>query len=428
MPSSIDTEKKPDTPSVLQRAGLITIGDELLNGSVPDGNATYIARRLDEIGVGLEGLRTVPDRISELHEAIEAWEGKYDLILLTGGLGPTGDDITRTALAEHYGVGIERDERIVEDLFFHYRKRGREPTEKDLQQADMPMGARLIRNPHGSAPGIRFDRKGSMLIALPGVPNEMRTLLEEQLIPLFLEIRQASPCPRRSMLTTGMGESMLMKRLQHLIGYYEGKGVEWSFFSSPGAVRIRSIGRELEDGSLLDEAMEALRKELGDHFVGTGDLKFEEFLAEHLSESGKSLATAESCTGGYIAHLLTSVAGSSAYFRGGVVAYSNEVKKEQLGVRTETLEAEGAVSEGVVREMAEGVRQRLGSGLGLATSGIMGPSGGSDEKPIGTTWVGVSDGERTYAEKWRAGDQRLPNIERAAKAALNLLRKRFLIP
>ncbi len=410
----------------MEQAALITIGDELLNGSVADRNGSYLARRLTEHGVEVREIRSVPDHSSSIREAIASWEGKVDLLLLTGGLGPTDDDPTKGVLLAYYGVDLERDPQIEQDLKDYLAARGRMVSERDLAQADMPQGAHIIRNPKGSAPGIRFDRHGTQTIALPGVPHEMRALVEEQLLPSLKEELGQEPLPSRSIVTSGLGESTLVQRIEDLVRAYEAKGVRFSYLAAPGTVRIRAMMLEreaLEGGNCLDEFVEKLRGRIPDHIVGVGEEAFEVHIQEALRRCGCTLATAESCTGGYIAHLLTSVPGSSHVFAGSVIAYSNDVKKELLGVPSRTLETHGAVSQEVVKRMASGVREAIGSDIGLATSGIMGPSGGTAQKPVGTAWMAVATKDREVAECWSLGQERQTNIEKGGRAALNLLRK-----
>ena len=407
----------------MERAAVLTIGDELLDGLVVDDNASFLARRMNEIGMEIEEIRSVPDLSAPIKEMIAQWEGKVSLLLITGGLGPTHDDRTKQVLMEHFGVGMERNAQIEEDLKAYLSQRGRTVSERDLEQADMPLGATILRNPRGSAPAIRFDRSGTRIVALPGVPNEMRGLVEEQLIPsLELELGK-TPLAKRNMLTAGIGESSLVRRIEDLVPYYEEKGIAFAYLASPGSVRIRMMDRSGDGEWVLNDAVTAIEERLPDHVVGVGDAPFEGFIGKALKDRGLTVATAESCTGGYIAHLLTSVAGSSDYFPGSVIAYSNEVKRKILGVPSALLNEEGAVSEAVVKQMASGVRYAMGSHLGLATSGIMGPSGGTDEKPVGTVWMAVSDGERERTEQWYLGQQREVNIQKGTKVALNLLRK-----
>ncbi|MFB6257826.1 MAG: CinA family nicotinamide mononucleotide deamidase-related protein [Flavobacteriales bacterium] len=411
----------------MEKAAFITIGDELLNGQVLDRNASYLGQRLTENGIKVTGIRSVPDEYDAILEALEDLEGRVDLLLITGGLGPTDDDPTKDVLMEHFQVGKVRDEAIEKDLREYLAQRGRVVSERDLAQADMPDGARIIRNPHGSAPAIRFERKGTSTIALPGVPHEMKALVEERLIPSLLDEMGRPPFPHRSVVTAGIGESTLVMRIEDLVKSYEEKGVEFAYLASPGSVRIRmmvqSEGEEKAE-QLLDDVVRDLKERIPEHYTGVGDESFEELISSFLRAHKRSVATAESCTGGYMAHMLTSVAGASDLFPGSVVAYSDRVKSELLGVPEELLKERGAVSQEVVEGMASGIRELTGSDIGLATSGIMGPSGGSEQKPVGMTWMGVSDGEGTLSECWYLGRDRSTNIEKAARLALDLLRKK----
>lgn len=422
-----DLHAKVTDPAFMEKAALITIGDELLKGLVADRNASYLARRLSELGLEVVKVTTVADDHSSIREAIREQEGSVDLLLITGGLGPTDDDPTKEVLMRHFDVGIERNEGIERDLREYLAQRGRDVSDRDLAQADMPQGAEIFRNPRGSAPAIRFDRKGTRTIAMPGVPHEMQALFEEYLLPRLENEMDRSPLPSRSVVTSGCGESSLVRRIDDIVRRYEGKGLDFAYLASPGVVRIRIMSKEGGESAerILEEAIDALQGRIPEHFVGVGEESFERHIGRILEEGGWSVATAESCTGGYIAHLLTSVPGSSAYYQGGIVAYSNEVKKAALGVEEEALDGYGAVSEAVVQQMARGVRERFGTRAGIATSGVMGPSGGSEEKPVGTAWLAVSDEEGTASERWYLGQQRDTNIEKGARAALNLLRKKL---
>lgn len=411
----------------MEHAALLTIGDELLNGQVVDKNASYLARRLRDTGIDVLEIRSVADEAASIKRAIEQWEGKVGLMIITGGLGPTDDDRTKEVLMEHYGVGEERNEQIEKDLRDYLAKRGRNVSEKDLAQADMPAGATVIRNPRGSAPAIRFDRNGTRVIAMPGVPHEMRALFEEQLLPSLQKEMGKKPLPHRTLVTSGLGESSLVHRIDDLVRHYEGQGLDFSYLASPGVVRIRIMlgfdGKANE--GVLEEAVRSLRDRIPELLVGVGDENFEAHILEALKEKGQTLSIAESCTGGYIAHLITSVPGASDHFPGSLVAYSNRVKQAQLGVSERSLSDHGAVSQPVVEEMAEGVRKAFGTDMGLATSGIMGPSGGSEEKPIGTAWMAVSDSEGSVSEKHYLGQQRDTNIEKGGRLALHLLSKKL---
>ncbi len=411
----------------MYKAAILTIGDELLNGLVLDRNASYLARRLSELGFEVEEVRSVSDRSGPIQEALRNWEGEFDIVLMTGGLGPTDDDRTKAVLADYLGVGFERNEEIEKDVREYLVKRGREVGDRDLAQADMPEGSQIFRNPHGSAPAIRVESKGTRIIAMPGVPHEMRVLVEEQLVPYLMNELGREPITQRTLVTSGLGESDLVERIEDIVQELEKEGVEFAYLSSPGMVRIRMMDmsdRGSEGEASLDRGVNALKDRIPEFVVGVGNKSFPAFIGEGLEDKGLSVACAESCTGGYIGHMLSSVAGSSSYFNGGVIAYSNSVKKALLEVPQEMLDEHGAVSGPVVERMAMSVRNCIGSDLGVATSGIMGPSGGSEEKPIGTTWMAVSDGKDTMSEKWTFGDQRGVNIERAARAALNLLRKK----
>ncbi len=408
----------------MEGAVVLTIGDELLGGLIEDRNASFLARRMNEIGVEVKEIRSLPDRAGPIKKAIAYWEGRVALLLITGGLGPTDDDRTKQVLMEHFGVKSQRNAQIEADLRDYLTKRGRSVLQRDLEQADMPAGATILRNPRGSAPAIRFDRQGTRTIAMPGVPNEMQALVDEQLLPGIKQEMGKGPLPERNMITAGIGESSLVFRIEDLVRNYEEKGVAFAYLASPGTVRIRMMAPSTAEEPVLDDAVAAIKERVPEHVVGVGADSFEGFIGKALKESGLKVATAESCTGGYIAHLLTAVPGSSDYFPGSVVAYSDRVKTDMLGVSPALLEKHGAVSEAVVKRMASGVREALRSDVGLATSGIMGPSGGSDAKPVGTVWMAVSNGEGEMAERWYLGQQRAVNIEKAARLALNFLRRK----
>ena len=413
-------------------AELLTIGDELLIGQIVNTNAAWIGERLSLIGVEVVRMVTVGDGEAVICAAIEEAVARADVVILTGGLGPTHDDVTRNALARAFGVPLVYDEQMFEAVKERFAGRGYAMPESNRTQALRPAGFEALPNPVGTAPGLwragAKDGPGRVVAALPGVPHEMKTLMEREVLPRLEALGDRRVIRHKTLLTTGIGESHLQEKIGDLSAFL-GPDLSLAFLPSTSGVRLRVTARG-EDAEEVEERLRglesALRERVGKYIYGEGDDTLEGVVGEMLRARGLTIATAESCTGGFVCHRLTNVSGASAYVLGGVVAYANAVKEDALGVDPEALEAYGAVSEIVARQMAEGVRKRLGAAVAVSTTGIMGPTGGTPEKPVGTVWVGFADADGSRARRYRFAHDRRTNKELSSTVALNMVRVSLL--
>lgn len=410
------------------QATILTIGDEILIGQIVNTNAAWMGDRLTEIGVRPTRMVVVPDDAEaiakELRDAMRATR----VVLVTGGLGPTHDDITLDVVAEVFGTTLETDEDILSIVRERFERRGWEMPASNHSQALVPGGFEAIPNPAGTAPlllGSFEHPSGSGLIAcMPGVPYEMQHFMEAEVLPRMQKMEGAPTILQKTLLTVGIGESHMVERLEGVKEFLV-DGVELAFLPNLRSLRLRITSTQTApDGHEVMRRLESfIRERAGRWIFGEGEDTLEEALGHMLVEAHATVGTAESCTGGYVAHRLTNVPGSSGWMMGGIVSYDNSVKMEQLGVRESTLEEHGAVSEQTALEMAEGVRTNLGTTIGLSTTGIMGPGGGTEEKPVGTFWMGISSPLGTRALRLKLGKDRVRNKERASTAALDLLRR-----
>ncbi|HPR57854.1 MAG TPA: competence/damage-inducible protein A [Bacteroidales bacterium] len=409
------------------KAEIITIGDELLIGQVIDTNSAWLGEQLSLTGIKVHQITSISDDREHILSTLEQASQRADIILITGGLGPTRDDVTKMVLCEFFNTSLVFNQEAFENIQRLFQSRGIPVTELNRRQAEVPAACVPLPNPEGTAPGMWFEKDGKFFISMPGVPFEMKTMFTQQVMPRLAKYTEASFIVHHTILTQGVGESFLAKTIEEWENNLPAN-VKLAYLPQPGIVRLRltAVG---DNKSALERQLETLEKELkpliSDVIFGYNTETMEEVVGNLLKLTTKSVATAESCTGGYIAHLITSVPGSSAYFKGSVIAYSNQVKTELLGVDAAILEKYGAVSEEVVRQMAQGVRSNLKTDYGIAVSGIAGPDGGSNDKPVGTTWIALACGDKTIAKKFLFGEHRGRNIRKAALAALNMLRIEF---
>ena len=404
---------------------LLTIGDELLIGQVVDTNAAWMARQLNLIGARVEGKETVGDSTEEIAEALGRGMAKADVVLVTGGLGPTRDDITKKAIAEFFGVGFVFSQETFDHITRFLERVGQTVSGAHRDQCFMPQNALLLRNRMGTAPGMWFDEGGKVVVSMPGVPYEMEYLMDAEVLPRLQQRFPASPMLHHTLLTAGEGESRIAARIAEVENKLPAE-LKLAYLPSLGEVRLRLTARGTDEAALrllLDREVGKIKDLLPDLIYGEGEERLEGVLGNMLRERNWTLATAESCTGGYLAHLITTVPGASDYFKGSVVAYSNDLKNRLLGVRQETLDEFGAVSEETVREMAAGALQLLQTDLAVAVSGIAGPGGGTADKPVGTIWVAVGSREKILTRRLQFGKDRKKNIHLTAVHSLNLIRK-----
>lgn len=406
------------------RAEIITIGDEILIGQIVDTNAAYIAQRLNAVGFVVSERSSVGDRAEQIVRSVEESIERSDVVITTGGLGPTKDDITKTTLAKMFGGGMRIDKRVEEHVREMLAARNIAFNELNRSQAMVPESCKVLFNAHGTAPGMWFEREGKVVISLPGVPFEMRHLMEDEVLPRLKERFSLRQIVHRTLITSGLAESMLAERIaewEEALPEY----LRLAYLPSPNIVRLRLSAYEV-DGATVEQEIEQQFKKLEAlipaHIVGYEGATVQEMVHNMLIENGKTLAVAESCTGGSISSKFTAMAGASAYFLCGVTAYANEAKRDLLGVDASLLEKYGAVSEQVARAMAEGVRRISGADYAVATTGIAGPTGGSPEKPVGTVWFAVASERGTEAMMRNSGTDRGQIIDRATAYAIELLR------
>ena len=407
------------------KAEIITIGDEILIGQIVDTNAAYIAQRLNSVGFVVSERSSVGDRAEQIVRSVEESIERSDVVITTGGLGPTKDDITKTTLAKMFGGGMRIDKRVEEHVREMLAARNIAFNELNRSQAMVPESCKVLFNAHGTAPGMWFERKGKVVISLPGVPFEMRHLMEDEVLPRLKERFSLRQIVHRTLITSGLAESMLAERIaewEEALPEY----LRLAYLPSPNIVRLRLSAYEV-DGATVEQEIEQQFKKLEalipTHIVGYEGATVQEMVHNMLIENGKTLAVAESCTGGSISSKFTAMAGASAYFLCGVTAYANEVKRDLLGVDASLLEKYGAVSEQVARAMAEGVRRISGADYAVATTGIAGPMGGSPEKPVGTVWFAVASERGTEAMMRNSGTDRGQIIDRATAYAIEMLYK-----
>ncbi len=410
-------------------AEIITIGDELLIGQIVDTNSAWIGEQLSLTGIKVHQISSISDNEEHILKALAEAEKRVDLVLITGGLGPTKDDITKKTLCKYFDTDLVMYEDILAKIKEFFDRRGFKMLDVNKQQAALPENCTIIPNPVGTASGMWFEKNKTIFVSMPGIPHEMKRIMTDGVLPKLKKEYDLPVILHRTILTYGIIES----ELSDLLEDFEKKlpeGVKLAYLPSLERLRLRlsiSGKHKLELEKILDEQENKLKKYLGNKIFGYGDSSLQEAVGILLKEKKQTLSTAESCTGGNIAHKITSVSGSSQYFKGSVVAYDNSIKQNVLQVQELSLIKYGAVSKEVVEQMALGIQKLMQTDYAIATSGIAGPTGGTNEKPVGTTWIAIAspDGE-VYTRKYVFGTQREQNIRRATSVALNNLRKLLL--
>ncbi len=406
-------------------AEVITIGDEILYGQITDTNTQWMGVELGKLGIKIIQKTSIGDSESEILRILSEAESRADIVLITGGLGPTKDDITKKTLCKYFDDELVINEDALEFITDFFTKRGRELTEINRLQAAIPSRSTYLANKTGTAPGMWFERNGKVFVSMPGVPHEMKYLMNNEVLPRLKTFFKTPVLYHKVIRTIGLGESFLAEKIADWEDNLP-KNIKLAYLPSFGQVRLRLTGFG-EDENILREQVEAesakLIPQISKYVYSQEDEELEKALGKTLKAQGFTLSTAESCTGGYISHLITKIPGSSAYFMGSVVSYSNEAKINVLGVKPETLAEFGAVSEETVKQMAEGVRKVMKTDFGIATSGVAGPDGGTIEKPVGTIWIACASESKTVAMKLTLTQQRETNIIYGSVAALNLLRR-----
>jgi nicotinamide-nucleotide amidase len=413
-------------------ASIITIGDELLIGQVIDTNSAWMAQELNKTGIWVKRRVAVGDKWDEIWNALDEESKHADIILITGGLGPTADDITKPLLCEYFGGKLVVNEMVlahVKHLLEKVFRRQAPMLDRNLKQAEVPDVCTVLHNALGTAPGMWFQKDGKVFVSMPGVPQEMKGIMKEQVLPLLQQHFKMAAIFSQTLLTFGIGESYLAERIKDFEEALPAH-IKLAYLPNYGMVRLRLTGTGTQKETITAEVatqFNLLKQHLTDVMVTDQDESMEQVVAKLLLAKGKTLGTAESCTGGYIAHRVTSLPGSSSWYLGSVISYANEVKEQVLGVSSETLDTKGAVSEETVTQMVKGALKTLKTDFIIATSGIMGPDGGSAEKPVGTVWVAVGNQENISTQLFNFRFDRARNIELTTVNALNLLRKFIIV-
>jgi nicotinamide-nucleotide amidase len=410
-------------------ASIITIGDELLIGQVIDTNSAWMAQELNKAGIWLKRRVAVGDSWNDIWKALDEESAAADIILITGGLGPTADDITKPLLCKYFNTRLVVNEDALKNVRHIFETLLKRPMiERNLKQAEVPESCTVIQNRRGTAPGMLFEKDGKILVSMPGVPHEMKGMMTDDVIPFLRKKFEMPFIAHRTALTAGVGESFLA---DHIQAFETGlpANIKLAYLPSYGMVRLRLTGIGSDPASIepeINNRFSRLKELIKEWMVTDEDISLQEALGRLLISRGQTIATAESCTGGYAAHLITSIAGSSAYFLGGLIPYQNNIKEKVLQVREHTLSTTGAVSEETVKEMVSGALRVFGSDYALATSGIMGPGGGTDAKPVGTVWIAAGNRQKTETRLLHFRFDRQRNIELTTANVLNLLRKFIL--
>ena len=409
------------------RAEIIAIGDELLIGQVVNTNAAFIAHQLNDVGIAILRTTTVGDDEIEILKAFRGSVENADITIVTGGLGPTHDDITKKSICRFFNTDLTMNQEVLLNIGEMLRRRNVIPTKAVEEQALVPCIATAIRNEVGTAPGLFIEQNHKYFFALPGVPHEMERMVGNFIVPLFRSKKSGQTILHRTLNTTGISESALAEKLGELAPLLG--EAKLAFLPSTSGVRLRVTVVDKEAGvagDMINEVEARIRSRVEKYIYGTDNETLEERIGAILVERHLRVAVAESCTGGLIGHRLTNVSGSSRYFDRDVIAYSNQAKVDNLNVPAESIEVYGAVSKEVAEAMASGIRQVASTDIGISTTGIAGPTGGTPEKPVGLAWIGYSDRQETMAIKFLFGHGRLQIKERTAQAALDLIRRRLL--
>jgi nicotinamide-nucleotide amidase len=411
------------------QTSIITIGDELLIGQVIDTNSAWMAQQLNKSGIRVVRRIAVGDVWDEIWNALDQESKQADIILITGGLGPTADDITKPLLCKYFSGKMVVDDGALQNVINIFTNILKRPIiERNLKQAEVPDNCKVLLNKNGTAPGMWFEKGGKIFVSMPGVPNEMKGMMQDDVIPLLNNYFQFPHIAHRTLLTAGVGESFIAEMIEDFEKALP-KHIKLAYLPNYGMVRLRLSSSGSEKQSTEDEIQHyfiSLQDLVKDFLVTNKDEPMQQVVANLLVAKNKTISTAESCTGGYIAHLLTQKAGASAYFSGSIISYSYKAKESLLDVNRSVLDVKGAVSEEVVIQMAKGALKALKTDYTIAVSGIMGPDGAMKDKPVGTVWIAVGNFEQIVTQKFTFNFDRTRNIELTATFALNMLRKFIL--
>jgi len=408
---------------------IISIGDELLIGQTINTNSSWMGEQLSLIGASVYQITAITDDENHILETLERAAEKVNVVLITGGLGPTKDDITKHTLCKFFGSELLFNKEVFSKLETFFRSRGLEMLDVNKDQAMLPTNALVLENTRGTASGMWFEKDDVIYVSMPGVPYEMKGIMRDHVLPRLRKDFIKNTVVHRTVKTIGIGESFLAEKIELWENSLKKVNIKLAYLPSPGVVKLRLSGYGEDKSKVLasiSNKINELTTMVGDYTYGYEKEELNQLVGDLLLESAKTLSTAESCTGGYIAHLITSVSGSSAYFKGSVIAYNNAVKVAQLRVKQIDINRNGAVSQEVVEQMAIGAIKEFETDYSIATSGILGPDGGSDEKPVGTIWIAVASRFGVISEKIQLGKSRRRNTQIAALISLNMLRKYIL--
>ena len=409
-------------------AEIITIGDEILIGQTVDTNSAWMGQQLNDVGVDVDRVVSIRDTKEAIVEALENVKPKTKLVLLTGGLGPTKDDITKYTLQDYFGGDLVFNQEAYDNVERIFKMFKKEVIEVNRLQAMIPSTCIMLLNEMGTAPGMLFERDGVYYVSMPGVPYEMKHLIRTHVLPLIKEKLNPGVVIHRTILTQGLGESFLAEIIKDWQDSLH-EEISLAYLPSAGMVKMRLTVKGRDEkflNELIEDAVAKLLPQIEQYVYGTENDTLESVVGALLKNDNATLSSAESCTGGNIARLLTTIPGSSAYFIGSVVAYHNNVKQNMLDVSENDLKTHGAVSEPVVLQMANGAKEKFGTDYAVATSGIAGPDGGTKDKPVGTIWIAVAGPKRTITRKFNFGNNRLRNIQKTSFMALNMLREELM--
>jgi nicotinamide-nucleotide amidase len=409
-------------------AEIITIGDEILIGQTIDTNSAWMGAELNKIGIGVNRIITVSDKEEEIIKALDSSLSNSDIVLITGGLGPTSDDITKPALCKYFNTRLVVNEDVFFEVSNRLKYRGLPMNDNNRHQADVPESCIVLMNKTGTAPGMLFHVKNKIVVSMPGVPSEMRHLMSEHVLPLLAKTFTGGAIVHKNIMAYGVAEAVLAERLESFENELP-EGVKLAYLPSQGVIKLRLTARGTSNAMLseiLHSQVSKLYEIIPDAIYGEDEVTLEEIIGKLLLNNKQNVCTAESCTGGKIASMITSVPGSSAWYKGSVVAYDNDIKIQILGVDSKVIESFGAVSEQTAIQLAENIKKIYNTTFAISVTGIAGPTGGTPEKPVGTVWIAIASPGGTHAEKHCFGDNRIINISRFARTALNMLRKQII--
>lgn len=404
-------------------AEIITIGDEILIGQIVDTNSAWMGQELNKIGIRVKQISSVSDDREHILNALAEAAKRVDIILITGGLGPTKDDITKKTLCEYFNVDLKQNSIALENVKRIFEKYNAPLLEVNIKQAELPVNCTPLQNTQGTAPGMWFEHQDKVYVSMPGVPFEMMNMMETEVLPRLKTRFKLPYVIHQTLLTAGIGESFLADKIAGIEDSLPSH-IKLAYLPKLGQVRLRLSGSGDNEQVLKDEIAKyahAIKSCIPEYLLAENDVQIQEAIINKLISEGKTLSLAESCTGGYMSHLMTSIPGSSKAFLGGAVSYSYELKEQMLGVKKITLEEFGAVSEQTVIEMAQGALKNYGSDYSIACSGIAGPDGGTEDKPVGTVWIAVASNKTVVTKLFKFSNKRMQNIERTAVNGLMML-------